>query len=100
MHTASLYCARFRFFQRLSSRSPLRVCCAMSCPDRNPLDLFSNHSIHPQRGVIRQSVGSIDLRSDTDPTILLFHDSLGCVDLWREFPQQLAQRLKPGNVIQ
>lgn len=24
------------------------------------------------------------------PPILLFHDSLGCVELWREFPQQLA----------
>jgi len=23
-------------------------------------------------------------------SILLFHDSLGCVDLWRDFPQQLA----------
>ncbi|MDF2773363.1 MAG: alpha/beta hydrolase [Geminicoccaceae bacterium] len=27
---------------------------------------------------------------DTDPPILLFHDSLGCVDLWRDFPEQLA----------
>jgi pimeloyl-ACP methyl ester carboxylesterase len=25
-----------------------------------------------------------------DATILLFHDSLGCVDVWREFPGQLA----------
>lgn len=24
------------------------------------------------------------------PPILLFHDSLGCVDLWRDFPEQLA----------
>ncbi|MCQ4165891.1 alpha/beta hydrolase [Tahibacter harae] len=23
--------------------------------------------------------------------IILFHDSLGCVELWRDFPQQLAQ---------
>lgn len=27
---------------------------------------------------------------DTTPPILLFHDSLGCVELWRDFPQQLA----------
>ncbi len=25
------------------------------------------------------------------PTFLLFHDSLGCVDLWRDFPAQLAE---------
>ena len=30
--------------------------------------------------------------SDTGrPTILLFHDSLGCVDLWRDFPETLAR---------
>ena len=27
---------------------------------------------------------------DDDPTILLFHDSLGCVALWRSFPEELA----------
>jgi len=31
-----------------------------------------------------------NLPGDPDGTILLFHDSLGCVDLWRDFPQQLA----------
>lgn len=25
--------------------------------------------------------------------IILFHDSLGCVDMWRQFPQALSQRL-------
>jgi len=30
------------------------------------------------------------LHADPGATILLFHDSLGCVDLWRDFPQQLA----------
>lgn len=30
--------------------------------------------------------------------IVLFHDSLGCVDLWREFPAQLAVATGP-NVI-
>lgn len=33
-------------------------------------------------------------RRETDPTILLFHDSLGCVDLWRDFPQRLAVRTR------
>jgi pimeloyl-ACP methyl ester carboxylesterase len=31
-----------------------------------------------------------ELHADPGATILLFHDSLGCVDLWRDFPQQLA----------
>ncbi len=31
-----------------------------------------------------------DVRRDSGATILLFHDSLGCVDLWRDFPPQLA----------
>lgn len=31
-----------------------------------------------------------DSPRDTDATILLFHDSLGCVELWRDFPEQLA----------
>jgi pimeloyl-ACP methyl ester carboxylesterase len=34
--------------------------------------------------------GPSELRRDNDATILLFHDSLGCVELWRDFPQQLA----------
>ena len=29
-------------------------------------------------------------RGDADATILLLHDSLGCVELWRDFPEQLA----------
>jgi pimeloyl-ACP methyl ester carboxylesterase len=32
--------------------------------------------------------------AETDgPAIVLLHDSLGCVELWRDFPQQLAERL-------
>ena len=29
-------------------------------------------------------------RHDASATFLLFHDSLGCVELWRKFPEQLA----------
>jgi hypothetical protein len=29
-----------------------------------------------------------DPSTDRDETILLFHDSLGCVDLWRAFPAE------------
>ena len=29
----------------------------------------------------------------TEPAILMLHDSLGCVDLWRGFPDSLCQRL-------
>lgn len=31
-----------------------------------------------------------DLRRESDATILVFHDSLGCVELWRDFPEQVA----------
>jgi len=33
----------------------------------------------------------LDLRRDSDAAILLFHDSLGCVEVWRDFPKQLAE---------
>ena len=38
---------------------------------------------------LRQWAPAHDL-VDRGASILLFHDSLGCVDLWRDFPQQLA----------
>lgn len=28
-----------------------------------------------------------------EPPLILLHDSLGCVDLWREFPERLAEQL-------
>lgn len=31
-----------------------------------------------------------DARRDAAAPIVLFHDSLGCVELWRDFPEQLA----------
>jgi pimeloyl-ACP methyl ester carboxylesterase len=32
--------------------------------------------------------------TNRDETILLFHDSLGCVDLWRDFPGELAATMR------
>ena len=32
----------------------------------------------------------LDQSSDRNETILLFHDSIGCVELWRDFPAKLA----------
>ena len=51
----------------------------------------SEHRITIENGTLfaRAWVPS-DVGRDTDATILLFHDSLGCVELWRDFPEQLA----------
>ncbi len=50
-----------------------------------------DHRITTERGDLFARVWAVpDPRCDTDGAILLFHDSLGCVDLWRDFPQQLA----------
>jgi pimeloyl-ACP methyl ester carboxylesterase len=51
----------------------------------------SDHLITTEEGTLlaRLWVPS-DLRRDTDATIVLFHDSLGCVELWRDLPEQLA----------
>ncbi|MBV8436297.1 MAG: alpha/beta fold hydrolase [Silvibacterium sp.] len=53
--------------------------------------IASDHWITTDRGKLfaKRWVPS-NPRLDTGPTILLFHDSLGCVDLWRDFPQELA----------
>ncbi len=32
----------------------------------------------------------VEPATDTNETILLFHDSLGCIDLWKDFPAKLA----------
>jgi pimeloyl-ACP methyl ester carboxylesterase len=46
--------------------------------------------ITPQGQIFAASWGAID-RSGNHPPIVLVHDSLGCVALWREFPSQLSE---------
>jgi len=51
----------------------------------------ADHRIDTEQGTLfARAWGPTDVRRDPGATILLFHDSLGCVDLWRDFPQQLA----------
>jgi pimeloyl-ACP methyl ester carboxylesterase len=51
----------------------------------------TDHWIATEHGQIFARVWApSDLRRDTGAPILLFHDSLGCVELWRDFPEQLA----------
>ncbi|HEX6050618.1 MAG TPA: alpha/beta hydrolase [Gemmatimonadaceae bacterium] len=59
----------------------------------------NDHWIATERGTLfaRVWVPSTPHR-DTDPPILLFHDSLGCVELWRDFPHQLADATRRAVV--
>jgi len=51
----------------------------------------TDHRIGTEEGTLfARAWAPTDVRRDPGATILLFHDSLGCVDLWRDFPQQLA----------
>jgi pimeloyl-ACP methyl ester carboxylesterase len=51
----------------------------------------SDHRVTTEKGTLfaRTWVPS-SARRDPDASILLFHDSLGSVDVWRDFPEQLA----------
>ena len=33
------------------------------------------------------------------PTIIFLHDSLGCIELWRDFPQKLAETTKCNILV-
>jgi len=51
----------------------------------------ADHRIDAERGTLfARAWAPTDVHRDPGATILLFHDSLGCVDLWRDFPQQLV----------
>ncbi len=47
---------------------------------------------HPQGRIFVRtwSPAGSDTALPTDPPIVLFHDSLGCVELWRDFPAELC----------
>jgi pimeloyl-ACP methyl ester carboxylesterase len=49
----------------------------------------SDHQVATERGTLFARAWHPAER-DSDDTILLFHDSLGCVALWRDFPERLA----------
>lgn len=51
---------------------------------------ISEHWISSDGGGLFARRWRPDGAGDAGPTILLFHDSLGCVELWRDFPQALA----------
>lgn len=51
----------------------------------------SDHRVTTEKGTLfARAWTPSGPRPDGDATVLLFHDSLGCVDLWRDFPPQLA----------
>jgi pimeloyl-ACP methyl ester carboxylesterase len=50
----------------------------------------TEHRIGTERGHIFAKSWTPGENPDQSAAILLFHDSLGCVDLWREFPEHLA----------
>ncbi len=57
------------------------------------------HWITTDSGVIyARAWAPLESPSDERAAILLFHDSLGCVDLWRDFPEQLAMATGRGVV--
>jgi pimeloyl-ACP methyl ester carboxylesterase len=53
---------------------------------------MSDHFIEVPDGVLfARSWRPARLAAEPAATILLFHDSLGCVELWRDFPEKLAE---------
>lgn len=53
--------------------------------------IASDHWVRTDEGKLFARLWATSTRgSDFDGTILLLHDSLGCLELWREFPQLLA----------
>ncbi|HNI63351.1 MAG TPA: alpha/beta fold hydrolase, partial [Agitococcus sp.] len=56
---------------------------AITCPHQ---DIYINH---PQGQIFSRIWTPLNYQASLAPIILL-HDSLGCVALWRDFPMQLA----------
>lgn len=40
-----------------------------------------------------RTIASADPQAASRPTLVFLHDSLGCITVWRDFPDQLAERL-------
>lgn len=64
------------------------------------IETATDHRIITDKGELfaRKWTPSIPPPDDL-PTFLLFHDSLGCVELWREFPRQLAAATQFSVVV-
>jgi len=52
--------------------------------------LISDHRIHVHGGAVFARRWQPEPAKSGQPVILLLHDSLGCVELWRGFPEELA----------
>jgi pimeloyl-ACP methyl ester carboxylesterase len=50
----------------------------------------TDHHIDTKHGSLFARVWSPDAASGENVPVVLFHDSLGCVDLWRDFPARMA----------
>ncbi len=59
----------------------------------------TDHWIRTERGTLfARKWTPPDARTANYPTLLLLHDSLGCVELWRDFPQRLASETRRSVV--
>jgi pimeloyl-ACP methyl ester carboxylesterase len=55
----------------------------------------ADHWITTDRGrLFARSWSPVEESPSTRPTVVLLHDSLGCVELWRDFPAKLAEALR------
>ncbi len=56
-----------------------------------PVKEVSSHHIQTQQGRLYAQCWPVSHEStDTSIPLILFHDSLGCIPLWRDFPKKLA----------
>ncbi|OWY30039.1 alpha/beta fold hydrolase [Herbaspirillum robiniae] len=58
------------------------------------MDSISRSSIDAQAGQIHVCIWRTAVQEDAEVSIVLLHDSLGTVELWRDFPAQLCERFK------
>lgn len=60
--------------------------------DLNPPSILArDHWVaHPEGRIFARSWTPAGTESASEPAIVLLHDSLGCVELWRDFPAELS----------